>query len=232
MSAERFFEGSSFEDLYPRFRFSSEETNPVIAYPAKIITVPLGDGTSFNLERKFRERGHEVVRLGPSNKDNLEDSGIITVEYKSGFFRAYTRSGESYEEIVCSTTKELYGWIERIVAPKAKNEILGYQGEDGSVELELDVKNRVLSIGEEKKLLTRKLSKLLELFLRHKGEILSRRFIMREVWKTDYMGDTGVLDVTVCNLRKILGDDAKNPQFIHTFKGIGYRFGNPPEEET
>jgi DNA-binding response OmpR family regulator len=47
---------------------------------------------------------------------------------------------------------------------------------------------------------------------------------MREVWDTNWLGATKTLDVHVSGLRKKLGDDPASPRYIHTVRGVGFRF--------
>jgi DNA-binding response OmpR family regulator len=49
------------------------------------------------------------------------------------------------------------------------------------------------------------------------------------VWGWDYFGVERVVDVHIGNLRKLLGDDANEPRFIATVRGVGYRFIGSPE---
>jgi DNA-binding response OmpR family regulator len=55
------------------------------------------------------------------------------------------------------------------------------------------------------------------------GRVYSRRQLLEHVWGWDYVGDDRVVDVHVRNLRKALGDDASNPRFIATVRGVGYK---------
>ncbi len=68
---------------------------------------------------------------------------------------------------------------------------------------------------------------LLETFMRHAGQVLSRRFLMKHVWSTDFLGDTRVLEVTVCTLRRKIEDGRDSPRYLATVRGVGYRFGRP-----
>jgi DNA-binding winged helix-turn-helix (wHTH) protein len=81
----------------------------------------------------------------------------------------------------------------------------------------------ILRNGREKRL-TPKQFKLLEAFMRRPGEVLSRRFLMRHVWQTDYIGDTRTLDVHIRWVRQIIEDDPDKPRYLRTVRGIGYRF--------
>ena len=54
---------------------------------------------------------------------------------------------------------------------------------------------------KQKRRLTPKQAQLLELLMRHPGQVLTRAFLMKQVWDTDYLGDTRTLDVVVTILR-------------------------------
>ncbi len=56
------------------------------------------------------------------------------------------------------------------------------------------------------------------------GRVYTRGQLMEKVWGWDYFGVDRVVDVHVANIRKALGDDAANPRFIGTVRGVGYKF--------
>jgi len=65
---------------------------------------------------------------------------------------------------------------------------------------------------------------LLETFLRRKGRLLTREFLIEEVWGPDYFGDTKTLDVHVKRLRKKIEADPHDPSHLLTVRGLGYKF--------
>jgi DNA-binding response OmpR family regulator len=65
---------------------------------------------------------------------------------------------------------------------------------------------------------------LLEFFANHKGQMLSREFILERVWGWDYIGDSRTVDVHVRWLRQKIEADSSNPSRIVTVRGGGYRF--------
>ncbi|MBN1311025.1 MAG: response regulator transcription factor [Anaerolineae bacterium] len=77
--------------------------------------------------------------------------------------------------------------------------------------------------GRERRL-TAKTASLLEVFLKHPGQVLDRGFLMRQVWKTDYVGDTRTLDVHVRWVREAIEVEPHLPRHILTIRGRGYRF--------
>jgi DNA-binding response OmpR family regulator len=74
--------------------------------------------------------------------------------------------------------------------------------------------------------LTAKEQALLVFFLRHPGEVLSRTRIYEHVWDERYDGISNTLEVHVMELRRKL--EARGPRLIHTLRGRGYLFGDPP----
>jgi DNA-binding response OmpR family regulator len=57
------------------------------------------------------------------------------------------------------------------------------------------------------------------------GHAFSRRELIEVVWGPNWVGDEHLVDVHVRNLRRRLGDDATDPQYIRTVRGVGYRMG-------
>ena len=96
--------------------------------------------------------------------------------------------------------------------------------------LTLNLQTRCVSYGDVMHRLTPKQAELLQVFMEHAGQTLTRKFLMATVWNTDYMGDTRTLDVHVRWIRERIEDDPGNPQYLRTVRGIGYRFGVPLEE--
>ena len=65
---------------------------------------------------------------------------------------------------------------------------------------------------------------LLLFFAEHKGQMLSREFILERVWGWDFIGDSRTVDVHVRWLRQKIEKDASDPKRIVTVRGGGYRF--------
>ena len=74
--------------------------------------------------------------------------------------------------------------------------------------------------------LTLKEFELLEMLIKNKGKILQREVLLDKIWGYEYIGETRTVDVHVRYLRKKIELDDKNPKFIETVRGVGYRF-NP-----
>jgi len=67
---------------------------------------------------------------------------------------------------------------------------------------------------------------LLSLFVRRRGEVLSRTVIAEQVWDMNFESDTNVIDVTVRRLRQKV-DDPFETKLIHTVRGVGYTLKPP-----
>jgi DNA-binding response OmpR family regulator len=78
--------------------------------------------------------------------------------------------------------------------------------------------------GEAELDLTTKEFDLLWVLLRDAGKVVTREQIMREVWDAKWWTSTKTLDMHISWLRRKLGDDAHNPRYITTVRGVGFRF--------
>ena len=94
----------------------------------------------------------------------------------------------------------------------------------------LNVKQRCVIRGDRETHLTPKQAALLEIFLRHPGEILTRAYLMKQVWNTEYMGDTRTLDVHIHWVRIAIEDNHKSPIYLRTIRRVGYRFQGIPDK--
>jgi DNA-binding response OmpR family regulator len=89
--------------------------------------------------------------------------------------------------------------------------------------IRLDLENRrVRSLGKNAKL-TPRLITLLQILMNKHGEVVEREALFKEVWETDYTGDTRTLDVHISWLRRAIELDPDNPKFLKTIRGVGYR---------
>jgi two-component system, OmpR family, response regulator RegX3 len=91
-------------------------------------------------------------------------------------------------------------------------------------ELALDPARRSVTLAGDELDLTRREFELLELLMREAGSVVSRERLIDEVWDVNWFGSTKTLDVHVSSLRRKLGDNSASPRFIHTVRGVGFRF--------
>jgi len=84
-------------------------------------------------------------------------------------------------------------------------------------DLTLDLRTRRASVGERSVELSAREFTMLEVFMRHSGQVLSREQLLSHVWGYDYDPGSNVVDVYVGYLRKKLGRDR-----FQTVRGMGY----------
>ncbi len=88
----------------------------------------------------------------------------------------------------------------------------------------LDRRSRRVYLNDEEIPLTRKALLLLEYFMTHPDELVTRERLLDVVWGWDYPVGTRAVDTRIAELRRTLGDDASHPEYIETVPGQGYRF--------
>ncbi|MBC7266636.1 MAG: response regulator transcription factor [Coriobacteriia bacterium] len=89
--------------------------------------------------------------------------------------------------------------------------------------LVLDPAAHEVSVDGKPVVLTAKEFAILETLMRQPGVVLSRQQILDAVWGFSDFVDLRGIDVYVRHLREKLGDDASEPRFIETIRGVGYR---------
>ena len=95
--------------------------------------------------------------------------------------------------------------------------------------LEVDVAARRVRLEGQELQLSRKEFDLLAELVRHAGRVVTREQLMDRVWDENWFGSTKTLDVHVRWLRQKLGDDPTDPRYLHTVRGVGFRFTDPEE---
>ena len=89
-------------------------------------------------------------------------------------------------------------------------------------ELSLDVRARQVRVGAGAVRLSTREFALLEVFLRHPGQVLSQAQLLDQVWGYDFDGASNVVEVYVGHLRRKVG-----AHHIETVRGAGYRLVGP-----
>jgi len=89
--------------------------------------------------------------------------------------------------------------------------------------IKLDLEDRWVHCEGRRERLTPRLFRLMKRLMKHPGELHTREDLFRDLWETDYLGDTRSLDVHISWLRQAVEENPRNPQYIKTERGIGYR---------
>ncbi|HSI81555.1 MAG TPA: response regulator transcription factor [Solirubrobacterales bacterium] len=106
--------------------------------------------------------------------------------------------------------------------------------DDGVLEVgavRLDRSRREATLGGEPLELSRKEFDLLARLMSEAGSVVTREQLIEDVWDMNWFGSTKTLDVHVSGLRKKLGDDPNEPRYLHTVRGVGFRFSAADEAE-
>ena len=88
----------------------------------------------------------------------------------------------------------------------------------------MDVERHVVTVSGASVPMPLKEFELLEMLLRNAGRVLTRGQLIDRVWGSDYVGDTKTLDVHVKRLRAKIEPDPKEPRYLMTVRGLGYKF--------
>jgi DNA-binding response OmpR family regulator len=95
--------------------------------------------------------------------------------------------------------------------------------------LSIDPQARRVRLDDQELELSRKEYDLLLELASRAGRVVTREDLMARVWDENWFGSTKTLDVHVGWLRRKLGDDAADPRWIETVRGVGFRFAAPDE---
>jgi DNA-binding response OmpR family regulator len=158
------------------------------------------------------------LRLCRQIRKEVEDCPIVLIT--RSIMTESNAVGASAVLIPPFTPRKLLNTVQRLLPSDAENSL-----QAGPIRLNL--KQRKVSCGGREDQVTPKEARLLEVFLRHPGVLLTRKFLIKTVWDTDYTGDTRTLDVHISWLRQILEPDPVSPRYLKTIRGQGYRLDIP-----
>jgi two-component system alkaline phosphatase synthesis response regulator PhoP len=112
-----------------------------------------------------------------------------------------------------------------------KDSVGNYKDEDVEIiragDIEIHVNDYVVYVRGESIEMTPKEFELLTYMARRVNRTLSREQLLQKLWRFDYAGETRIVDVHVSHLREKIERDTKNPEYIITVRGFGYKFEVP-----
>ena len=168
-----------------------------------VLDLRLPDMDGFEVLARLRERGNEtpVIVLTARNDvhDRVRGLDLGADDYLTKPF--------AFDELLARVRARL----RPSSRPAADAGVLEVSG------LRLDVRTRRVEVDGDEAALTAREFALLETFMRHPGQVLSREQLLSQVWGYDFDPGTNVVDVYVGYLRKKIGDR------VETVRGIGYR---------
>lgn len=94
-------------------------------------------------------------------------------------------------------------------------------------DMEIDFTSRRVTVNGKELKLTSTEYKMLSYICLNAGRVVTPDQLLDKVWGEEYVGAAHLLQVNIARLRKKLGDDAKQPEYIMTRSGIGYIMAKP-----
>ena len=91
-------------------------------------------------------------------------------------------------------------------------------------EIKMGLRQHKVYVGSKEVRLTPTESRLLAMLMREPGRVFSRDQIIDRAFGYDFDGFDRTVDTHMSNLRRKLNTDPKNPRYIQTIYGVGYRF--------
>ena len=180
-----------------------------------LLDVMLPDGSGFDVCRELRQRSQVPIIMLTARGE--EADRVVGLELGADDYVVKPFSGR---EVVA----RIRAVLRRTAAPEPADD---RPLEVGPVRLE--PARREVTLAGDALELSRKEYELLHLLMRNAGSVVTRERLIDEVWDPNWFGSTKTLDVHVSGLRRKLGDDSSEPRFLHTVRGIGFRFVTPDE---
>jgi two-component system OmpR family response regulator len=175
-------------------------------YDLVVLDVMLPGLDGFSICRDLRERGLTVPVLMLTARDTTDDK---VTGLDSGA-DDYLVKPFAFEELLARVRTLLRRPRRALPATLTAGDLV------------LDPVSRTVRRGAVTLELTVKEFALLELLMRHPGEVLSRERILDHVWDDEYDASSNVIDVHLKNLRRKV-DGAGGPGLLETVRGVGYR---------
>jgi DNA-binding response OmpR family regulator len=191
------------------------EARAVREFDLVLLDLMLPDGDGRDFARELRGRGSEVpIIILTARGTELER--VVGLELGADDYVVKPFSGAE----VIARMRAVLRRVKPSSAPVTDLEV-------GPLRVELGAR-RVFLDGDELTLSRKEFDLLVEL-MSHAGEVVTREDLISRVWDENWFGSTKTLDVHVGWLRGKLGDDASAPRWVHTVRGVGFRFTGPAE---
>ncbi len=159
----------------------------------------------------FRSSGIRVCRTLRMSAESLP---IIVIENPDHPF-----TDKTIPNVILSlpfTSRKLVNRIKLFVPAEGKNVLKA-----GPIQLDMERKHVICEDREAQ--LNPRLTSLLQTLMEHVGDVVLREELFRHVWRTEYTGDTRTLDVHISWLRRAIEENPRQPNYLKTIRGVGYR---------
>jgi two-component system, OmpR family, response regulator RegX3 len=181
-----------------------------------LLDVMLPDGSGFEVCRELRARSRvPIIMLTARGEEADRVAGL--------------ELGADDYVVKPFSARELVARVRAVLRRTAEAGERRPEGATEVGEVRLDPARRGVAFQGRELELSRKEFDLLRLLIENAGSVVTRERLIDEVWDTNWFGSTKTLDVHVSGLRKKLDDDPGAPRYIHTVRGVGFRFASPDE---
>jgi two-component system response regulator RegX3 len=180
-----------------------------------LLDVMLPDGDGRDVLREIRRTSRTPVVMLTARGEEMDR--ILGLELGAD---DYVSKPFSAREL----TARMRAVLRRVAAPPPTEQSVL---EIGDVVMNLDT--RTVHHAGDKMDLTLKEFELLRVLMEQAGRVTTREDLIDEVWDPNWFGPTKTLDVHISSLRKKLGEEPSAPRYIHTARGVGFRFSSAQE---
>ena len=176
-----------------------------------VLDVMLPGKSGLDVCKELRQRGKDVAILMLTAKSQLTDR---VVGLKLGADDYVTKPFEPPELV--ARVEALLRRVKKVTPPPVA------RFEFGNVVADFE-KGDIRKGGSPISLAGKELE-LLRYLIEHRGRVVSRDELLEAVWQYQPGISSRTIDVHVAWLRQKLEDNPQNPRYIHTSRGVGYRF--------
>ena len=174
-----------------------------------ILDIMLPDIDGINVCKSIRKFSDiPLIMLSAKGEDNDKILGILSGsdDYMSKPFNPL--------ELMVRVKAQLRRYLKDYVLKKDEI-IIG--------DLKIDLKGHVVYSGDKFVKLTAKEFEVLELLAQNRGQVFNSKSIYESIWKEEFLENDSTIMTHIKNLRAKLGDNSRNPRYIKTVWGVGYK---------
>ena len=174
-----------------------------------ILDIMLPDIDGINICKSIRKFSDiPIIMLSAKGEDNDKILGILSGsdDYMSKPFNPL--------ELMVRVKAQLRRYLKDYVLKKDEI-IIG--------DLKIDLKGHVVYSGDKLVKLTAKEFEVLELLAQNRGQVFNSQSIYESIWKEEFLENDSTIMTHIKNLRAKLGDNSRNPRYIKTVWGVGYK---------